>query len=263
MFISARQRYNSAPLVIHAKRLNKLLRWIQQTPKRLNYGKLKISGESRQAEPADTHLRVISDAAFKREAETGFSLRGAVSARCPGTSTASFTTSAPCHLLEWTSKGQRHVTRSTFSAELLSAGDTLDHGLLMVQQLHEIQTGETTCSQARDARLRGGFSVPMALYIEAYSVFAAITATFVNTPAEKSLLCHVQFIRELLDRRVLRTLVWLDTRDMTADGVTEGTIERDALGKLLDGHIEIQHKSATWTPKIVGNPSPNFLRLPP
>ena len=53
------------------------------------------------------------------------------------------------------------------------------------------------------------------------SVFAAVTAVFVKTPAEKSLLCHVQFLRELLDRGVLAAIVWLDTRDMLADGLTK------------------------------------------
>ena len=51
------------------------------------------------------------------------------------------------------------------------------------------------------------------------SVYAAITATFVKTPAEKSLLCHVQFIRELLNHGSLKALGWLDTRDMISDGL--------------------------------------------
>ena len=52
------------------------------------------------------------------------------------------------------------------------------------------------------------------------SVSAAVTAVFIKTPAEKSLLCHVQFLRELLDHGVLAAIVWLDTRDMLADGLT-------------------------------------------
>ena len=54
----------------------------------------------------------------------------------------------------------------------------------------------------------------MALYVDAMSVFAATTATFIKTPAEKSLLCHVQFLRDLLDKKVLTSLLWIDTRDM-------------------------------------------------
>ena len=50
-------------------------------------------------------------------------------------------------------------------------------------------------------------------------MLAAVAAAVVKVPAEKSLLSHVQYLRELLDQRVLHTLVWLDTRDMGADGL--------------------------------------------
>ena len=51
--------------------------------------------------------------------------------------------------------------------------------------------------------MEGGY-IPVALYLDAKSVFAAISATFIKQPAEKSLLCHVQYLRELLDKRVLQ-----------------------------------------------------------
>ena len=75
--------------------------------------------------------------------------------------------------------------------------------------------------EARDKSMYGGY-VPMGLYLDAKSVFAAVTATFIKPPAEKSLLCHIQYIRELLDTRVLQYLFWIDTRDMTSDGLTKG-----------------------------------------
>jgi len=64
--------------------------------------------------------------------------------------------------------------------------------------------------------MEGGY-IPVALYLDAKSVFAAVSATFVKQPAEKSLLCRVQYLREFLDKRVLQYLFWLDTRDMGAD----------------------------------------------
>ena len=81
----------------------------------------------------------------------------------------------------------------------------------------------------------------MALYVDAKSVYAACTATFIKTPAEKSLLTHVQFIRELLDHGVLRALLWIDTRDMYSDGLTKGAVERALLHKIMDGSIEFKH----------------------
>jgi hypothetical protein len=64
-------------------------------------------------------LRVVSDAAFKREGDTGHCLRGAMFLRAPGQKEKDFTCSSVVHMLEWVCKGQRHVARSTFAAELL------------------------------------------------------------------------------------------------------------------------------------------------
>ena len=92
--------------------------------------------------------------------------------------------------------------------------------------------------------------IPLILLVDAMSVFAAVTATFVKIPAEKSLLCHIQFIRELLDQGTLKAMIWADTRDMSADGLTKGAVERTALHQLLDGLMVIQHEMKLWSRKL-------------
>ena len=74
----------------------------------------------------------------------------------------------------------------------------------------------------------------MGLYIDAKSVYSAIIATNIKVPTEKSLLSHVQYVRELLDIRLLKIIVWMDTRDMVADGLTKGAVNRGALHRLMD-----------------------------
>jgi hypothetical protein len=217
VFISALQRHNSKPQIVHVKRLNKLLAWLQAHPKKLIYRRFGGSGGKNPEAARRTHLRLVSDAAFKREGEEGHCLRGALFLRAPGQTGKEFVCSCIVHILDYVCKGQRHVARSTFAAELLSAGDTTDQGLLLAQQLHEMLSGPVDATEARELRLTGGFAVPMVLIVDAMSVFAAVIATFIKIPAEKSLLCHVQFIRELLDRQVLHMLAWFDTRDMSAD----------------------------------------------
>ena len=137
-----------------------------------------------------------------------------------------FTTSAPAHLVDWACRSQRHVARSTFAAELLSARDAIDQGILVSHMLLECESGPLSAHTARQKRDDQGY-VPTALCIDAKSVFAAVTASMIKAPSDKSLLCHVQYLRELLDNRVLQSLVWLDTRDMTADGLTKGAVPRD------------------------------------
>ncbi len=105
-------------------------------------------------------------------------------------------------MLEWVCKGQRHVARSSFAAELLSAGDAADQGHLLARKLREMLSGSLDAVAARELRLTGGFVVPLVLIIDAMLVFAAVTAVFTTIPSEKSLLCHVQFLHELLGRFV-------------------------------------------------------------
>eukprot|EP00974_Lingulodinium_polyedra_P056492 5433924-Lingulodinium_polyedra.AAC.1 len=64
-----------------------------------------------------------------------------------------------------------------------------------------------SAQEARQRRLSGGF-IPTALHLDAKSVLVAVTATFIEQPAEKSLLCHVQFLRALLDKRILKYRFW-------------------------------------------------------
>ena len=83
------------------------------------------------------------------------------------------------------------------------------------------------------------------------SPYAAITATFIKTPAEKTLLIHVQYMRERLDRQIIRAIVWVDTRDMGSDGLTKGAVPRDLLHQIMSGTITITHTPDIWTTKVV------------
>ena len=103
--------------------------------------------------------------------------------------------------------------------------------------------------RARHLHQHGGYAVPMCLYIDAYSVFAAITATFIKMPADNGQLVHLHFIRELLDNGVLKALAWIDTRDMIADGTTKGAVERDALHSAMEGIIVMLHEHQLWQSK--------------
>ena len=84
-------------------------------------------------------------------------------------------------------------------------------------------------------------SVPLVLYVDAMSVYAAVAATFVKTPPEKSLLCHVQLTREFLDRGVFQATCWIDKSDTLADGLTKGSVDRALPHFAMDGKFRFQH----------------------
>ena len=85
--------------------------------------------------------------------------------------------------------------------------------------------------------------------MDAKSFVSAITATFIKPPAEKALLCHIQYLRELLDKDLIRYLFWLGTRDMAADGLAKGSVDRDVLHSLMDGQQIIKHEYEQWKSK--------------
>ena len=107
---------------------------------------------------SNTHLRVVSDAAYKKETDDGYSLRGALYCRGTGTARESFVgQKTPVHIVDWVSTSQRHVTRSTFSAELLAAEDAVDQGILISHVLCELEYGPMDARAARDRRMEGGY----------------------------------------------------------------------------------------------------------
>ena len=122
----------------------------------------------------------------------------------------------------------------------------MDHGLLLATIMHQVSTGSISVALARELREYGGWKIRIALAVDAYSVFAAVTAHNIKIPAEKSLVSHVQFLRELLDMGVLHRLWWLDTRDMAADGLTKGEVDRSAIHSIMDGVMFLKQKSQTW-----------------
>ena len=81
------------------------------------------------------------------------------------------------------------------------------------------------------------------------SVYAAVTALQIKIPADSSVLCYLQYLRELLEHRVLHAIVWCDTRDMVADGMTKGAVERKEIHTTMDGDVINNHAMKLWKPK--------------
>ena len=102
VFIGALQRHASKPQIEHVRKLNKLLTWVQKHHKKLAYKRLPS---------AETDLMIISDAAYKKETEDGYSLRGVTYLR--GAARDAFDAkNATVHVIDWVCKAQRHVCQS-------------------------------------------------------------------------------------------------------------------------------------------------------
>jgi hypothetical protein len=248
VFIVALQKHTHAPQVIHQKRLNALILWLQRNPKHIKYKRFKS---------LDNHLRIVSDAAFRKEDDDAHALKGAIIIRCEGnmqTLVSEATTGVflhNCHIIDYYCRKQRHVTRSTFGAELYAACDAVDFGMLVIQLMQELEHGVDNFSTARQRRENGDWKIDMVAAVDAMSVFAAVTAGQLKIPTEKSLWSHIQYLRELLNTGVLRYLLWIDTRDMWSDGLTKGSVERSLIHELMQGLLQGRHPYKAWAPKMI------------
>ena len=125
----------------------------------------------------------------------------------------------------------------------------------LASALYEVAHGVQTTETLRLIR-EGGLESPVAIVVvvDADSVYTSLTAQQVKAPAEKSLLIQLQWLRELLERRVLHTVAWCDTRDMISDALTKGSVDRARIHAAMDGQLIIEFAAKTWRSKVERTP---------
>ena len=134
-----------------------------------------------------------------------------------------------CQVLDWYSRKHSRVVRSTYAAELLSLLDAVGQGNLIATAIDEVQRGAATARQLLDRQKECQRAVQHDAAVDAKAVFDGVTAEQPKTPAEKPLFLHALAMREYLESGHVDVLWWLDTLAMLADGMTKGSVEREAL----------------------------------
>eukprot|EP00971_Amphidinium_carterae_P351893 6492325-Amphidinium_carterae.1 len=215
VYVCALQRVAHCPLIAHAKQLNRLVKHIRRKVAPLVFQ--HMSGPMR--------VQVISDSAFRKEDSSGLAMRGAVIGLCmhhhesPG---------GVFHVLEFYSRKQKRVTRSTFAAELHALADAIEMGRLIRSAILEVTHGAENAFAL--SSLEGCSSSPwLEACVDAKSVYTALAAMDVSVPTEASLILVLLQLRELLMSGSLTALWWINTETMVADGMNKGTVKRDAL----------------------------------
>ena len=235
VYVVALQRVTQNPTVGDIRDLNTLVRKAKQAPAHIKFRSMKCH------RTIDTH----SDSSFKKEQEKGYGMRGANYMR-RGTDKDGQTV---WHLLQSECKSHKLVTRSTFSSETLAAVGAADTLIMLLFTMHELQTGPLSKTEARRLREEGGWCFNSILTIDAMSVFSAIAASTVKVPSEKNLAGHLFWLRELLDRKIVTHIQWADTRDMSSDGHTKGSIDRQMLLDVMLGKFTYQHATQLFPKK--------------
>jgi hypothetical protein len=135
-------------------------------------------------------------------------------------------------VIEYYSRKQKRITRSTFVAELRALVDSLEIGKLVCYAVCELMVPRISVLELLNASATDQLAVRIAACIDAKSVFDALTKPETRQPTEASLILVLMQVKELLRQRLVRDLYWISTEDMLADGLNKGTISREALLKV-------------------------------
>ena len=154
-------------------------------------------------------------------------------------------------MIEFVCRRQRRVVRSTYSAELNGLIDSIETAILVQILFHQIWHGcDQSVAMMAQLQEEGKLEPAIKGAVDAKAVFDSIRASDVCEPAESSLKLHLLAVRDKLLQGILRQPFWVDTRDMLADGLTKGSVNRSALQLAQeDGRFKLQHNVVHTTKK--------------
>ena len=237
VYITALQRWLQAPCYRHLRKINTIVRFAQKNPKKLLYRWMSCS----------QYLECHSDAGFRREEDKeglldGRSARGANFLRM---GVDSHGDASSCHWLDTTVGMTKVAVRSTFTSETHGVIATADSAIVLAMTLHEIRNGPLAVTDAKRLCDEAGLCYRISVVTDAKNLLSALQVAHLKIPAEKNFIVHLMWLKDKLTTGVLDSLIWTDTRDMTADGHTKGSIKRTALHQLMDGKLVILHERET------------------
>ncbi|CAL1139494.1 unnamed protein product [Cladocopium goreaui] len=149
----------------------------------------------------------------------------------------------PIQILEFVSKKQSRVCRSTFTAELYAALDLVALANTINLAMTEVLTGSKSASMMADIQETGTNALESDLFLDARAVFDCIVATDTKTTTDKLMLVHALKLKEILAMRVASRLCWIDTLDMLSDGLNKGSVARDPIrNACVHGQWKILHE---------------------
>eukprot|EP00959_Pyramimonas_sp_CCMP1952_P374106 7834754-Pyramimonas_sp.AAC.1 len=94
----------------------------------------------------------------------------------------------------------------------------------------------------------GDRCIKVTLITGAEFVLKSLSHKDLYNPTECTFWGHISWIRQMMDRRIIHSAQWRNTRDMTADGRIKSSIERDVLAQVAAGTQPFKHELNTDTP---------------
>jgi hypothetical protein len=170
IYIQALQRATKHATVSHLLRLSCVIKWCRHKPVHLTLVHLRTP---------TLKILIISDAAFRREDTSGLAVRGAIIA---------IGENHPDHpggfsnAIEYYSRRQRRVVRSTFGAETNGAADAVEIGRMISYTMAEIIKPDCTAAVLTRLDETGHLPLRMQLVIDCRSLFDALKMDETQVP---------------------------------------------------------------------------------
>ena len=244
VYIQALQRRGASPRAVDCRRLNLVCRYLCRHRAGIWYGRV----------PEPWRLVGFTDSAFRAQDDeaSGLALRGLAVVLTTDSSLKPTSPTGDVNLIDFLTRHLRRVVRSTFVAELNALLDAIESLIITQIGWHQIVHGtEETIEQLLLRLGAGTLSPPIELVGDARSVLDAVAASDACDPAEASLKLHLLSVRARLEAGLIRKLWWCDTRDMVADALSKGGIDRTVILLAMDkGKVHIQHDGVSYVKAV-------------
>lgn len=156
------QRHAKSSSAPHVLDFSKLLKYLKRTKASVRYNKLS----------GNMVVACISVSAFQTKGPNCLALRGSTNAPLEADQ-GQHVPGGAFHVLEFHSRKQKPVTRSTFGAELHSLSDCSELGMLLAGCVHGTTFGARSASMLAQLESTGSFGLSVLLFLDAESVFSA------------------------------------------------------------------------------------------
>ena len=137
------------------------------------------------------------------------------------------------HVIEFYSRKQKQVRKSTLGAEQGAMVDGINTGIVIAVAMQELLSGPLNPAGALDVMSGARPLLPVEAVTDAKSLFDSLARASGKTPVEETLVFGLQYLQDLQNRGLLRRSWWVDTRDMVSDALTKGVISRKSIVQLV------------------------------
>ena len=81
--------------------------------------------------------------------------------------------------------------------------------------------------------------MPIESLTDSYSSFRCLAVARLKLPAENGTYYHLVYLCAKLVASLIKFYSWIDTRDMVADGLTKGRVDRTMLARAMRGSFNL------------------------